>query len=753
MSTEPERNGEQIHVGDLIGNIGVAIGRGAKATVNIFRDQEQARTERDRVNMLAMVHNFWIKGVLEKSLYGGALIQMAWRTADEAVDNEAWQSVIQLPTETISSPVTATLTERFFNLNPLQRTLLLLGAPGSGKTTMLLVLARQAIARAEADPTEPIPVVFNLSTWSVKQPALADWLVSEFSDKYYVAKSVSRPWIAQDRLLLLLDGLDEVPTECQAECITAINAFRAEHNIPMVVCCRSEEYAVLPVQLAFAAAVTLEPLTTEQIMAHLAGSDDKGLRALRTLLEQDPALQEFAHSPLVLHTMMEAFHNADPAQLHALTGADAAPRQLFALYVQRMFHRGSPQHPYPPAQTVSWLQWLACRMAQHAQSVFIIERMQPSWLASRQARWSYMLLSRLVLSLIGGLVGGFVIGLGFAFYHNRLGEGIARGFVEGVLSCLLGGIIAGLIDGLRTEPQHGWRTLLRTDTYPQLAANILLLTLSVGVAIWLGFGLLLGSIEWLGFPRGFWLEEGRSVGLLVGLCYGLIFGFSLRDGRQPLTDDVPPFEQLNWSSAGATVGAIYGLAGAAVSAVLLVLLLQDRNLQEAPPIVQMFQNWQILWVAIPYLMLLGGIFGGLRGGILPATSAPNQGIRASARNAVLIGVTIGGALALASALLAGLLFQWNLDQVLTLGVYGLFFGVLAALWYGGISVIKHLILRYLLFRAGHLPLRYAHFLDYATERIFLRKVGGGYLFIHRLLLEYFAEEGTTTGPNGLPGSN
>jgi hypothetical protein len=30
------------------------------------------------------------------------------------------------------------------------------------------------------------------------------------------------------------------------------------------------------------------------------------------------------------------------------------------------------------------------------------------------------------------------------------------------------------------------------------------------------------------------------------------------------------------------------------------------------------------------------------------------------------------------------------------------------------------------------------FLDYAAERIFLRKVGGGYIFIHRLLQEYFA---------------
>ena len=30
------------------------------------------------------------------------------------------------------------------------------------------------------------------------------------------------------------------------------------------------------------------------------------------------------------------------------------------------------------------------------------------------------------------------------------------------------------------------------------------------------------------------------------------------------------------------------------------------------------------------------------------------------------------------------------------------------------------------------------FLNYATARIFLHKVGGGYIFVHRMLLEYFA---------------
>jgi hypothetical protein len=48
----------------------------------------------------------------------------------------------------------------------------------------------------------------------------------------------------------------------------------------------------------------------------------------------------------------------------------------------------------------------------------------------------------------------------------------------------------------------------------------------------------------------------------------------------------------------------------------------------------------------------------------------------------------------------------------------------------------------LLWRNGSIPRNYARFLDYAAERILLRKAGGGYIFIHRLLLDYFSSLGT-----------
>ena len=57
----------------------------------------------------------------------------------------------------------------------------------------------------------------------------------------------------------------------------------------------------------------------------------------------------------------------------------------------------------------------------------------------------------------------------------------------------------------------------------------------------------------------------------------------------------------------------------------------------------------------------------------------------------------------------------------------------------GSACLRHFSLRWMLYRMGYIPWSYARFLNYATERLFLQKVGGGYIFIHRMLLEHFAQ--------------
>jgi hypothetical protein len=59
--------------------------------------------------------------------------------------------------------------------------------------------------------------------------------------------------------------------------------------------------------------------------------------------------------------------------------------------------------------------------------------------------------------------------------------------------------------------------------------------------------------------------------------------------------------------------------------------------------------------------------------------------------------------------------------------------------FGGETVLKHYALRLALISEGRTPWRYVPFLDHCARLVLLQKQGGGYVFIHRLVLEHFAE--------------
>ncbi len=67
------------------------------------------------------------------------------------------------------------------------------------------------------------------------------------------------------------------------------------------------------------------------------------------------------------------------------------------------------------------------------------------------------------------------------------------------------------------------------------------------------------------------------------------------------------------------------------------------------------------------------------------------------------------------------------------------FGSVGGLLYGGITCIRHFSLRLILYCNNYIPWNYARFLDYTADCLFLQKVGGGYIFSHRILMEHFAQ--------------
>ena len=87
---------------------------------------------------------------------------------------------------------------------------------------------------------------------------------------------------------------------------------------------------------------------------------------------------------------------------------------------------------------------------------------------------------------------------------------------------------------------------------------------------------------------------------------------------------------------------------------------------------------------------------------------------------------------------------WSWEQSLAGLFTGLLFGLptglsgrlLTGLLFGIRAAMQHYLLRCWLWHT--FPLRAVPFLEDATMRILLQRVGGGYSFAHRLLLDYFA---------------
>jgi hypothetical protein len=68
-------------------------------------------------------------------------------------------------------------------------------------------------------------------------------------------------------------------------------------------------------------------------------------------------------------------------------------------------------------------------------------------------------------------------------------------------------------------------------------------------------------------------------------------------------------------------------------------------------------------------------------------------------------------------------------------------GLIAGYAFGLGSAGKHFMLRFMLRLSRRVPWDYQAFLDQAVGLVLLHRVGGGYMFIHRLLQEHFVAEG------------
>ena len=265
--------------------------------------------------------------------------------------------------------------------------LLILGAPGSGKTTTLVQLSQELINRAEADVAAPMPVLCNLSSWRDDGQALAVWLVDTLKMKYGVRKDHGNAWLSERLLVPLLDGLDEVAPEHQEACVRAINRFQQDYRPKhIVVCCRRAEYENYQTKLHLNGAIHLLPLADDQIHQYLmqTGSSD-----LWQSIRGDQGSMELARSPLLLRIITVAHEDTSAQDWQRLASASERQAYLFEVYIRRVLSDDAATQRYSKARTVHWLAWLARTMKDHGQPELLIEHPQPTWLPSVTQRLLY----------------------------------------------------------------------------------------------------------------------------------------------------------------------------------------------------------------------------------------------------------------------------------------------------------------------------------------------------------------------------
>jgi NACHT domain len=421
--------------------------------------------------------------------------------------------------------------------------LLILGDPGTGKTNLLLELADSLIKEAKSNQALPIPVVFNLPRWTLGKDArtLGEWLVDDLSTQYGLSRTTANALILQDRILPLLDGLDEVSSSRRAACANAITAFQKERDLGrVVVCCRTTEYAGLP-RLALGTAVRVEKLARADAEREIARPR---LERARQMLESDPELWQVIDTPLWLHVLYAA-SQVEPSK----RGTSVDPRDwLYAHYLEYALGRetdDSPRRRTAREPMLRWLGWLAAQMRNHAQTQFAFENLNATWICPertfRAVGWFPIGLAALAFGLGTGLVGGLGMGL-----VSGPDWGLTGGLSWGLTGGLCGGLYSWLVGRMypveEVEELHlSWQGfgiglfggLVGGLAFGQVGG--LVGGLAFGLAFWRFGGLIVGLVFGLGVGFGgglaVWRFGGLVGGLIVGLCLGLSFGLAV--GLQP----------------------------------------------------------------------------------------------------------------------------------------------------------------------------------------------------------------------------
>jgi hypothetical protein len=223
---------------------------------------------------------------------------------------------------------------------------------------------------------------------------------------------------------------------------------------------------------------------------------------------------------------------------------------------------------------------------------------------------------------------------------------------------------------------------------------------------------------------------------------------NLIGGDRSSISKIVMIDKMTWSWKRAKFGVALGLIFGLVLAFVALIANSFFHLYHIDSISgQIPLGLEIILIAVIY----SGMFVGLSVEQIEEVAYPGQRLKRTLINAFL-----PSELAILM-LLAILLFSlvWNSSYsfsalplkfliyfILSIIAAGIYFFILR-----GDGFIQHYALRLVMTKFNLLPWRLIPFLEYSVNLIFLRRVGGSYIFVHRLLMEHFAEMDLTPRPD------
>lgn len=600
--------------------------------------------------------------------------------------------------------------------------LLIVGEPGAGKTVLLLKVALNLLENTNLTAKEAFPVIFNLASWNDEYEDFGEWLKAMLVSGNGLSKDFASRLLQEKRLILLLDGLDELARneekaeadKKRAACLKALNEYLDGEKT--VICCRIDEFVALEKNekqdAPVSAKVEVLPLTEAEVLNALEvarnDADTKHHVSAGNLIElflkeENTALGKVLCTPFYFTIALEVFYRHIPEEINLPIEEEKLKTYLIEKYVERKVTKTPNTGNFDNGKTKKWLNWLAKLMEDSQIVTFELAELQPIDL---KRKWLYKLLIFIAIFITTP-----------NYYINLL--------------------LLIFKAANKNSTYNSFFSILKTKVTHFEAWSLIIRTMKLSFFLGLLFGFFARFISGYNLPA----RGGFVLAFLIGF-------FTELHSSSINTEDINKwkmsirfrhfnfFEGLKFSFDFAVLLGLF----AALPLGLSFILFPDNS----PNKIELF----IVSVSVGFLMIaiIGFLLAFFANFVesfhvivsFASLEKPYQRLVSGVRANILFAVIF-------SIIPALVLFNGidhprsEIDLTISLTFFLVYVVILGSI-VGFIltPLFKHLVLRSCLYLEGTMPLQYVTFLDYMADARILEKDGGRWRFRHQNLQEYFA---------------